>query len=572
MLASAVRVPDHGKRVPFRFLKIAGDARHTLGNFLAERSRQRDPHAGEAVFEKDRQRFSHAPLVIVVVASPRPDPKVPEQEQLMTAGCVCFALLQAAQALGFGAQWLTARMAFDPPCTPTWAWPRARASPVSSISVRRRPPYPSASVRTRPRCCATGRRRHEPAGTAAFAVPGRCQHLRVPRPHSLPDQFQDAQGWPTNAVHGFARFLLDLLERERPQHIAIAFDEALDSGFRHRLYPAYKANRDPAPEALKRQFVHCKALCAALGLAVLAHHEYEADDLIGSALHVHRSSHRGVIISADKDLSQLLADHDEQWDYARNQRWNVAGVKARHGVHAHQIADYLALCGDAVDNIPGISGVGSKSAAVLLAHFGSMDALYERPDEVPFLRLRGAAQMAVRLREQREHARLWRQLTTIALDAPLEGSQPGLLRRGRPGTARWPVPDPSIRPDDPPPAVRCRWRGRPSSHPQRARMSQRNTEAPRVVYEGKYQRMVVRGTWNTANAPTPAAWRRSSSPSPRRTRCCSSNSSVYRCRPPPSRCRPAWSATSTPANRLKSRPCASSRKKPAGPPITPKCC
>jgi len=107
-------VPDHGKRVPFRFLKIAGDARHTLGDFLAERSRQRDPHAGEAVFEKDRQRFSHAPLVIVVVASPRPDPKVPEQEQLMTAGCVCFALLQAAQALGFGAQWLTAWMAFDP--------------------------------------------------------------------------------------------------------------------------------------------------------------------------------------------------------------------------------------------------------------------------------------------------------------------------------------------------------------------------------------------------------------------------------------------------------------------------
>jgi hypothetical protein len=66
-----VRVPDHGKRVPFRFLKIAGDARHTLGDFPAERSRQRDPHAGEAVFEKDRQRFSHAPLVIVVVASPR---------------------------------------------------------------------------------------------------------------------------------------------------------------------------------------------------------------------------------------------------------------------------------------------------------------------------------------------------------------------------------------------------------------------------------------------------------------------------------------------------------------------
>ncbi len=247
--------------------------------------------------------------------------------------------------------------------------------------------------------------------------------------HSMPDQFQDAQGWPTNAVHGFARFLLDLLERERPRHMAVAFDEALDSGFRHRLYPAYKANREPAPEALRRQFVHCKALCAALGLATLAHHDYEADDLIGSALQAHRADgFRGVIISADKDLSQLLEEHDEQWDYARNQRWGMPGVKARYGVHAHQIADYLALCGDAVDNIPGVSGVGSKSAAVLLAHFGSMDTLFERLDEVPFLRLRGAAQMAVRLREQREHALLWRQLTTIALNAPLDGTLPAMPR------------------------------------------------------------------------------------------------------------------------------------------------
>ena len=94
-------------------------------------------------------------------------------------------------------------------------------------------------------------------------------------------------------------------------------------------------------------------------------------------------------------------------------------MKARHGVHAHQIADYLALTGDAVDNIPGISGIGAKSAAVLLAHFGSLDALLARIDEVPFLRLRGAAGMATRLREQREHALLWRQLTTIPLDVPL---------------------------------------------------------------------------------------------------------------------------------------------------------
>ena len=247
--------------------------------------------------------------------------------------------------------------------------------------------------------------------------------------HSMPDEFHDADGWPTNAVHGFARFLLELLERERPKHIAIAFDEALDSCFRNALYPAYKANRDPAPPELKRQFAWCKALCRAVGLATLAHSDYEADDLIGSAAHRARGGgFRNVIVSADKDMAQLLATHDEQYDFAKGTRWGADGVKARQGVHAHQVADYLALTGDAVDNIPGISGIGAKSAAVLLAHFQSLDALLARIDEVPFLRLRGAAGMATRLREQREHALLWRQLTTIALDAPLPD---GDFARGR---------------------------------------------------------------------------------------------------------------------------------------------
>ena len=238
--------------------------------------------------------------------------------------------------------------------------------------------------------------------------------------HSMPDEFHDADGWPTNAVHGFARFLLELLERERPGHVVVAFDEALDSCFRNAIYPAYKANRDPAPPELRRQFAWCKALCQALGLATLAHADYEADDLIGSAVHRARAQgFRSVIVSADKDLSQLLHDFDEQYDFAKGQRWGAAGVKARHGVHAHQIADYLALTGDAVDNIPGVTGIGPKSAAVLLAHFQSLDALLARIDEVPFLRLRGADALATRLREQREHALLWRQLTTIALDAPL---------------------------------------------------------------------------------------------------------------------------------------------------------
>lgn len=244
--------------------------------------------------------------------------------------------------------------------------------------------------------------------------------------HSMPNEFHDADGWPTNAVHGFARFLLELVERDRPAHIVVAFDEALDSCFRNRLYPAYKANREAAPDELRRQFAHCKALCRALGLTVLAHADYEADDLIGSALHAARAhGFDGVIVSADKDLSQLLGEHDEQWDFARGLRWGAVGVPARHGVRADQIADYLALTGDAVDNIPGVPGIGAKSAALLLGHFGTLDALLARVDEVPYLSsLRGAARCAQQLRANREQALLCRELATIALNAPCDGDAP----------------------------------------------------------------------------------------------------------------------------------------------------
>lgn len=114
LLEAAVRVPDHGKRVPFRFLRITGDARHALGERLVARALERDPGAGEAVLEKDRMRFAHAPLVLAVVARLGPDEKIPESERFSSASCVCFALLQAAQAAGFGAQWLTGWPAYDP--------------------------------------------------------------------------------------------------------------------------------------------------------------------------------------------------------------------------------------------------------------------------------------------------------------------------------------------------------------------------------------------------------------------------------------------------------------------------
>lgn len=117
MLRAAVRVPDHGRLTPWRFLRIAGQARHALGEALARRALERDPAATEAVIEKERQRFSHAPLILAVIARLTPGHKVPEQEQLLSGGAVCFALLQAAQGLGFGAQWLTGWAAYDPVIT-----------------------------------------------------------------------------------------------------------------------------------------------------------------------------------------------------------------------------------------------------------------------------------------------------------------------------------------------------------------------------------------------------------------------------------------------------------------------
>ncbi len=238
--------------------------------------------------------------------------------------------------------------------------------------------------------------------------------------HSMPDEFRDADDNPVNAVHGFTRFVLELIEKHRPVRLVFAFDLALESNFRNALFPAYKANRDPAPEELKRQFTYCQQVCRTLGFTVLADANYEADDLIGTALaHVRRLGHVGLILSADKDLAQLLGNGDVQWDYARNERWNSDGVKPRFGVHAHQIADYLGLTGDAVDNIPGVPGIGAKTAAVLLDHFGSLDALLERLAEVPFLRMRGSSAHADRLKAHRDIALLSRRLATIACDAPL---------------------------------------------------------------------------------------------------------------------------------------------------------
>lgn len=250
------------------------------------------------------------------------------------------------------------------------------------------------------------------------------------------DAVTAADGRPVGAVHGFTRFLLDLLERARPSHAAVAFDESLTTSFRNAIYPAYKANRDPAPEELKAQFADCRAVAEALGLTVLRDATYEADDLIGSALMALRTcGHASVIVSADKDFGQLIGDADAQWDPPRGLRWDADGIEQRLGVRPSQVADLLALMGDSTDNIPGVPGIGAKTAAALLRHFGTLDALLERIDEVRWLRVRGAAATAARLREHAAQARLSRALSGIALDAPVPKAAAGYQRRAIDGDA-----------------------------------------------------------------------------------------------------------------------------------------
>ena len=248
--------------------------------------------------------------------------------------------------------------------------------------------------------------------------------------YSMPPDMQDRDGWPAHAVFGFARFLGDLIERARPEYLAVAFDEALEGSFRNRIYPAYKANREPAPEDLKRQFGGCREFCRLAGVAEFAHAEYEADDIIGT-LHA-RMRGEGLpatLVTRDKDLAQLVREGDVYWSFTDNLRLGHHQIADHFGVPAERYADYLALTGDAVDNIRGVPGVGPKTAAALLREFASLDALYANLDAVGGLPIRGAATLARRLAEHRDAAFLARRLTGIACDMPLAAGREDLRRR-----------------------------------------------------------------------------------------------------------------------------------------------
>lgn len=228
-------------------------------------------------------------------------------------------------------------------------------------------------------------------------------------------------GQPVNAFYGFARFLLDLLEETRASHMAVAFDESLTTSYRNEIYPAYKANRELPPEDLEAQFALCRRLVDAMGITGLASDRYEADDIIGTLARLERERGRPcVVVTRDKDLAQVLRPGDEFWDYAARRRYGYDEIPGAFGVLPERMADFLALTGDAVDNIPGVPGVGKKTAEVLLREFESLDHLYRDLERVPGLSLRGAASVARKLAENREAAMLARRLTVIAGDMPLE--------------------------------------------------------------------------------------------------------------------------------------------------------
>lgn len=238
---------------------------------------------------------------------------------------------------------------------------------------------------------------------------------------SIPEDMTDPEGRPVNAAYGYARFLGDLLERERPDRLAAAFDESLTKSFRTRIYPAYKANRESSPPELKRQFAICRELTELLGVAQFAHPEYEADDIIGTLCeHMRQKNIGSVIISRDKDLAQLLREGDQFWNTIDGHRHAYDDVAAKFGAQPERMADYQALVGDKVDNIEGVPGVGAKTAGALMEAFGSLEEIFDKLDAVAELPIRGAASLGGKLEAHKEKAFLARRLTRIAVDMPLE--------------------------------------------------------------------------------------------------------------------------------------------------------
>ena len=167
----------------------------------------------------------------------------------------------------------------------------------------------------------------------------------------------------------------------------------------------------------------------ALGLREFAEPRFEADDIIGTlVMRMRREGMRSTILTRDKDMAQLLDAGDVLWDFASGRRIAYKDVRASYGARAEQIVDFLALAGDSVDNIPGVQGIGAKTATALLDHFDSLEDIYARLEEVAALGVRGAARVRTRLEEQKDAAMLSRRLSAIACNVPVDVERDQLAR------------------------------------------------------------------------------------------------------------------------------------------------
>jgi 5'-3' exonuclease len=243
-------------------------------------------------------------------------------------------------------------------------------------------------------------------------------------------------GRDVSAVYGFAGFLVRFLREETPTHLAVAFDRSLTTSFRNDFFPAYKANRPLPPDDLVAQLDDCERVAAALGATVLGDTRYEADDFLATLAARVRAEADTVVVSNDKDLAQLVGSGVTWFDFARGVRYDAAAVEEKFGVPPARIPDLLGLAGDAVDNIPGVRGVGAKTAVALVQALGPIEAIYADLDAVAKLPIRGAASVRERLARHRDDALLSKRLATAATDAPtdvglndlrLAGADPALV-------------------------------------------------------------------------------------------------------------------------------------------------
>ncbi|MDI9350240.1 MAG: DNA polymerase I [Candidatus Symbiobacter sp.] len=230
--------------------------------------------------------------------------------------------------------------------------------------------------------------------------------------HALPPMTRQ-DGVVVNAVYGFTAMLWKLLDDKLGDHLAVIFDAGRLT-FRNEIYPAYKANRPETPPELAPQFDLVRQATRALAVPAIELEDYEADDLIASyAQAAKQAGMRVQIISSDKDLMQLVDDQVELYDPLKNRRIAAPEVFEKFGVKPSQVVDVQALCGDTADNVPGVTGIGIKTAAELINRFGSLDAVLARVNEITQPKRRAA------LIEERDLALLSRQLVQLKNDCPL---------------------------------------------------------------------------------------------------------------------------------------------------------